>query len=113
MGAQAPPAGGDGVAAASRRAALRAALAGAATLAALAVLPASSAALGTPATPIPQNPSDVEAVPAFTGSPAKPPRVRAPVVPQHPLMAPNGRSNLHDAAYPTNTSTWSGPPANP
>jgi hypothetical protein len=79
---------------------------------ALAASAGPSYALGVPATPIPQNPADVEAVPAFTGSPAKPRRVQAPVVPQHPFMAPNGRSNLHDDAYQTNTYTWSGPLGN-
>src|SRR6478609_4290407 len=69
----------------------------------------TGALAGIPATPIPQNPSDVEAVPAFVGAPAKARRVRAPAVPQHPFMAPNGRSNLHDDAYQTNTYTWSGP----
>jgi hypothetical protein len=67
---------------------------------------------GVPATPIPQNPSDVEAVPAFVGAAAKARKVRAPAVPQHPFMAPNGRSNLHDDAYQTNTYTWSGPLGN-
>jgi hypothetical protein len=61
------------------------------------------------ATPIPQNPSEVEAVPAFTGAVATPHAVRAPAVPQNPFMAPNGRSNLHDDAYMTNTYTWSAP----
>ncbi|TMK99198.1 MAG: hypothetical protein E6G34_06820 [Actinobacteria bacterium] len=74
--------------------------------------PGPAAAEGVAATPIPQNPSDVEAVPAFTGSPAKPRPVFAPTVPQNPFMAPNGRSNLHDDAYMTNTYTWSGPLGN-
>ena len=72
----------------------------------------ASALAGVPATPIPQNPSDVEAVPAFVGAPAKARKVHAPAVPQHPFMAPNGRSNLHDDAYQTNTYTWSGPLGN-
>jgi hypothetical protein len=73
------------------------------------VLPASSAlAERVPAAPIPQNPSDVAAVPAFIGSPATPKAVSAPTVPQNPFMAPNGRSNLHDDAYMTNTYQWSG-----
>ena len=85
-----------------------------ALLCGLAVLPAPGAAIaeGVPATPIPQNPSDVEAVPAFNGSPARPRPIRAPVVPQHPFMAPNGLSNVHDDAYQTNTYTWSGPLGN-
>jgi hypothetical protein len=64
---------------------------------------------GVPATPIPQNPSDLAAVPAFAGAPAVPKSVSAPTVPQNPFMAPNGRSNLHDDAYMTNTYTWSAP----
>jgi hypothetical protein len=67
---------------------------------------------GVPAQPIPQNPSDSSAVPEFIGSPAKPSRVAAPSVPQNPFMAPNGRSNLHDDAYMTNTYLWSGPLGN-
>jgi hypothetical protein len=35
--------------------------------------------------------------------------VSSPTVPQNPFMAPNGRSNLHDDAYMTNTYLWSGP----
>jgi hypothetical protein len=71
---------------------------------------ASSAfAEGVPAAPIPQNPSDVSAVPAFVGSRAVPHAVSAPSVPQNPFMAPNGTSNLHDDAYMTNTYLWQGP----
>jgi hypothetical protein len=76
--------------------------------AALAFGPALARA-GVQATPIPQNPSEEAAVPAFTGSIATPQSVRAPTVPQNPFMAPNGRSNLHDDAYMTNTYTWSAP----
>jgi hypothetical protein len=64
---------------------------------------------GVAAVPIPQNPSDVATAPAFLGSPARPKAVSAPVVPQNPFMAPNGRSNLHDDAYMTNAYTWPGP----
>src|SRR5258707_11604140 len=67
---------------------------------------------GVPATPIPQSPLDLEAVPAFTGAPAVPRSVSAPTVPQNPFMAPNGRSNLHDDAYMTNTYAWSAPLGN-
>ena len=85
-----------------------------AVLCGLTLLPAPGAAMaeGVPATPIPQNPSDVEAVPGFTGAPARPKRVFAPAVPQHPFMAPNGLSNVHDDAYQTNTYTWSAPLGN-
>jgi hypothetical protein len=71
-----------------------------------------AAAEGVVATPIPQNPSDVAAVPAFVGSPAKPLAVSAPAVPQNPFMAPNGRSNLHDDAYMTNTYLFPAPLGN-
>jgi hypothetical protein len=94
------------IAKASARAALKAA---APVAAALLLAPVAAGAEGVPATPIPQNPLDVEAVPAFAGETAVPKLVRAPVVPQHPFMAPNGRSNLHDDGYQTNTYTWSGP----
>jgi len=69
----------------------------------------SAHAEGVPAAPIPQNPSELSAVPAFTGSTAAPRAVSAPAVPQNPFMAPNGRSNLHDDAYMTNTYLWSAP----
>jgi hypothetical protein len=75
----------------------------------VACCPGAAAAEGVPPTPIPQNPDDEEAVPAFTGSQAPPKPVSAPVVPQNPFMAPNGRSNLHDDAYMTDTYVWSGP----
>jgi hypothetical protein len=71
-----------------------------------------AAAQGLAPTPIPQNPSDVAAVPAFSGSVALPKPVSSPTVPQNPFMAPNGRSNLHDDAYMTNTYLWSGPLGN-
>src|SRR5947209_13270820 len=78
----------------------------------LALYPGGATAEGVPPTAIPQNPSDLAAVPGFTGSPASPKLVRAPAVPQNPFMAPNGRSNLHDDAYMTNTYLWSGPLGN-
>src|SRR6476661_8905508 len=67
---------------------------------------------GLPAAPIPQNPSDLATAQAFNGAPAVPRTVSAPVVPQNPFMAPNGRSNLHDDASMTNTYTWSAPLGN-
>jgi hypothetical protein len=76
------------------------------------LLSCSAAAEGVKATPIPQNPSDLAAVPAFIGSPARPGPVSAPSVPQNPFMAPNGRSNLHDDAYMTNTYLFSAPLGN-
>ena len=73
------------------------------------VSPHRAMAQGVPAVPIPQNPSDSAAVPGFIGAPARPRAVASPSVPQNPFMAPNGRSNLHDDAYMTNTYLWSGP----
>src|SRR5258707_635618 len=67
---------------------------------------------GVAAIPIPQSPSDLAAAPAFAGAPAGPKSVSAPAVPQNPFMAPNGRSNLHDDAYMTNTYAWSAPLGN-
>jgi hypothetical protein len=81
------------------------------TLAAAGCLLAAGSARGqgVPATPIPQNQSDLSASPEFIGAPAKATMVGSPLVPQNPFMAPNGRSNLHDDAYMTNTYAWSGP----
>jgi hypothetical protein len=61
-----------------------------------------------PAQPIPEGP-EADTVPTFIGATAKPKSVQAPSVPTHPFMAPNGRSNIHDDAYQTDTYTWSGP----
>jgi hypothetical protein len=61
-----------------------------------------------PAQPIPEGP-EAGSVPAYFGAPAKPKAVSAPSVPTHPFMAANGRSNIHDDAYMTDTYTGSGP----
>jgi hypothetical protein len=58
------------------------------------------------ATPIPEGPNSL---PAFIGKPAKPSPVFAPEPPRHPHMAPNGRSNIHDDAYMTDTYQGAGP----
>src|SRR6476620_2038066 len=76
------------------------------------VLARGAGAQGVAPSPIPQNPSDVASVPAFIGSPARPRAVSSPAVPQNAFMAPNGRSNLHDDAYMTNTYLWAGPLGN-
>jgi hypothetical protein len=78
----------------------------------LALANPAARAEGVPPVPIPQNPADLAAAAAFSGGPAVPRSVSAPVVPQNPFMAPNGRSNLHDDAYMTNTYTWSAPLGN-
>ena len=59
------------------------------------------------ADPIPDDP--VQQAPEFIGSPAEPRRLSAPEPPRHPFMAPNGRSNLHDDAYQTDTYLVPGP----
>ena len=76
--------------------------------AAVALACAASAGAVVPAQPIPEGP-EAGSVPAFIGAPAKPKSVQAPSVPTHPFMAPNGRSNIHDDAYQTDTYTWGGP----
>ncbi len=60
--------------------------------------------------PIPQNP-DADA-PAFLGSAATPDPAPGQEVPRHPFMAPNGRSNLHNDAYQTDSYRWAGPLGN-
>ena len=59
--------------------------------------------------PIPQDPGELAQLQSFTGGPAVPRPVRAPAVPRHPFMAANGRSNVHNNAYQTDSYTWSGP----
>lgn len=43
-------------------------------------------------------------VPLYTSKP-----IKAEPVPQNPAMAPNGRNNMHNDAYMTDTYTWAGP----
>ena len=48
--------------------------------------------------------------PEFIGAPADPQPVAAPPLsPQHPFLAPNGRSNIHDDAYMTDAYATPGP----
>src|SRR3954470_18454431 len=61
------------------------------------------------ATPIPEGPNSL---PAFIGKPSAPSPVFAPDPPRHPHMAPNGRSNLHNDAYMTDTYQGAGPLGN-
>jgi hypothetical protein len=65
-------------------------------------------ALAVAPTPIPEGP-EASSVPSFIGAIASPKSVQAPSVPRHPFMAPNGRSNIHDDAYQTDSYLWSGP----
>jgi hypothetical protein len=69
---------------------------------------ASPAGAAIPAQPIPEGP-EAGTPPAFIGAPARPRRVQAQSVPAHPFMAANGRSNIHNDAYQTDTYTGSGP----
>jgi len=80
-------------------------------LAALAGL-ACLLALGTPARgaePIPQDQDELAGLDPFSGTAARPRPVAAPRVPRHPYMAANGRSNVHNDAYQTDTYRWAGP----
>jgi hypothetical protein len=69
---------------------------------------ALAATTASAAVPIPEGP-DASTLPTFIGSPATPHSVKGTTVPQNPFMAPNGRSNLHDDAYMTDSYRQSGP----
>ncbi|HEX2231892.1 MAG TPA: hypothetical protein VHG69_00825 [Thermoleophilaceae bacterium] len=64
-------------------------------------------ALAAP-TPIPQDPTPGD-VSRYEGAPASPRRIAAREPPRHPFMAPNGRSNLHNDAFQTDTNWIAGP----
>ncbi len=66
-------------------------------------------ALAAAAPPIPQDPAEVAGLDTFSGRVAQPRPVRAPRVPRHPYMAANGRSNVHNDAYQTDTYRTPGP----
>jgi hypothetical protein len=74
------------------------------TAASYALTPAAAGA----AVPIPEGP-DASTLPVFVGSPAEPHPLKGTDAPQNPFMAPNGRSNLHDDAYMTDSYERSGP----
>jgi hypothetical protein len=79
-------------------------------VAAFVLFPAGVAAQvpGSPVLPIPTDPLGGAA--EFEGETATPaPITGVPEPPQHPFMAPNGRSNLHNDAYMTDTYRVSGP----
>lgn len=57
---------------------------------------------------IPQQP-DALPITRFIGRAAAPQPIEAPVIPEHPFMAPNGTSNIHNNAYMTDTYTTGGP----
>lgn len=67
------------------------------------------AAAASAATPIPQDPSELAGLELFSGQTATPQRVKAFRPPQHPFMAPNGRNNVHNDAYQTDTYRYAGP----
>jgi hypothetical protein len=73
------------------------------------LLPVAAWAEDVPAQPIPQNPQDAEAVPAFLGRAAKARPVGSFAVPQHPFMAPDPDNNIHDDAYMTDSYERAGP----
>jgi hypothetical protein len=75
----------------------------------LAVAIAAPAALpGIPAVPIPSIPLQ-DPGPKFIGSPSTALPVSSFTVPQHPFMAPNGKSNIHNDAYMTDSYVHAGP----
>jgi len=69
--------------------------------------PLASSAQSQPV-PIPTDPRTPD-FPAFIGSAAAAHPVAAPGIPQPAFMAPNGRSNVHDDAYMSDTYTSAGP----
>jgi hypothetical protein len=79
-----------------------------AALALVALCCALAPAAARAAVPIPEGP-DASTLPVFLGAPAKPHPIKGTTVPQNPYMAPNGRSNLHDDAYMTDSYTQAGP----
>ncbi len=62
----------------------------------------------SPAFPIPPQ-LDAQPVPLFIGGMAVPKPIAAPAIPQNPFMAPNGKSNVHDDTYMSDTYTTGGP----
>jgi hypothetical protein len=66
---------------------------------------ASLAVALLPVTPIPSLPAS----PSYTGHPATPHRVKAGRIPHNTFMAANGRSEIHDDAWQTDSIPFSGP----
>ncbi len=67
-----------------------------------------------PPKPIEESAAEVSKVPHyeyFGTAPLRP--LRAPTTPQHPHMAPNGRSSMHVDAYSTNVYAHAGPSGSP
>lgn len=62
----------------------------------------------TPAVPIPSDPRDL-LVTGFSGRPAEPRPIAGVPVPQHPHLAADGASNIHNDAYQTDSYRGPGP----
>jgi hypothetical protein len=58
--------------------------------------------------PIPPGKGEVLSV-KFIGRPATADPVALPAIPQNPFMAANGKSNIHNDSYMTDSYTWAGP----
>ncbi len=58
--------------------------------------------------PIPQGPGTL-VTPGYVGRPAITRPVTGMEVPQHPYLAPNGRSSMHNDAWSSDAYTWAGP----
>ena len=69
---------------------------------------AIAAPAAIPAIPIPSFPLQKPG-PAFIGTVATAQPVSSFTVPRHPFMAPNGKSNIHNDGYMTDSYSWSGP----
>jgi len=95
---------------------MRRTLAALASALAVTVAAAGSPAAGSPAVGWPAAASpDVLAqtppllVPAYVGAPATPNPLAHPRIPQHPYLAPNGMSSMHNDAYASDAYQVSGP----
>jgi len=73
------------------------------------VLPTAAGAQALPAVPIPQDPRDPEMVEGFIGAPAEPKPLTTFDTPQHPFMAADEDSNIHNDAYQTDAYDRMGP----
>jgi hypothetical protein len=77
----------------------------------LVLVTAAAASPAAPAAEIPEDPATGN-VPVFIGSQWTPQPVSSPDPPRHPFMAPNGKSNLHEDGYQTDTHQGIGPVGN-
>src|SRR5262245_36287277 len=66
-------------------------------------------AIAAPTAPTPIPDSGTSPGPAFVGTAGRGRHAHARRVPRHPFMAANGRSNIHDDAYMTDTYRVRGP----